>query len=195
MHKTYLMFAGQLRHQFWLVHLLQLLLVDLRPHQSLRLRLRHATVSWPRPQLTESQKRPIVMRTGPFLVQLRQLRRNDSPLHRYLRPRPQRIDQATNKGSASPSSQETSANTSCYIRYHQEKYHYQSPNQSSDRFYQYSSKQDRYHISGGASPTPSGGYYQAVNNGEQRFSEGQRYIPPHAHMPVERSVFFKWFSD
>ncbi|KAH1015690.1 hypothetical protein HUJ04_007035, partial [Dendroctonus ponderosae] len=73
-------------------------------------------------------------------------------------------------------------------RYHQEKYHYQSPNQSSDRFYQYTSKQDRYHISGGASPTPSGGYYQTVNNGEQRFSEGQRYIPPHAHMPVERYV-------
>lgn len=39
---------------------------------------------------------------------------------------------------------------------------------------------------GSASPTPNAGYYQAVNNGEQRYGEGQRYIPPNAHMPVER---------
>ncbi|KAL1497983.1 hypothetical protein ABEB36_008858 [Hypothenemus hampei] len=59
---------------------------------------------------------------------------------------------------------------------------------SSDRFYPYN-KDNRYHGGGGASPTPNmGGYYQTVNNGEQRFSDGQRYIPPNAHMPVERYV-------
>ncbi|XP_066152035.1 uncharacterized protein, partial [Euwallacea fornicatus] len=73
-------------------------------------------------------------------------------------------------------------------RFQQEKYHYPSPNQSSDRFYQYTgNKQDRYHLPGNASPTTVG-YYQAVNNGEQRFGEAQRYIPPNAHMPVERYV-------
>ncbi|KAF7284604.1 hypothetical protein GWI33_021886, partial [Rhynchophorus ferrugineus] len=71
--------------------------------------------------------------------------------------------------------------------YHQDKYHYNTPHQSSsDRYYQY--KQDRYQISSGTSPTPASGYHQPVNNEDQRFSEGQRYIPPNVHMPVERYV-------
>lgn len=72
-------------------------------------------------------------------------------------------------------------------QYHQEKYNYSSSHQSpSDRYYQY--KQDRYQMPTGTSPTPSSGYHQPVNDDEQRFNEGQRYIPPNAHMPVERYV-------
>ncbi|CAG9767180.1 unnamed protein product [Ceutorhynchus assimilis] len=85
----------------------------------------------------------------------------------------------------SPTEDRPASTNSKQSRYHQQenKYHYTSPNQSSDRYYQYK-------LPSGASPTPSsGGYYQTVNNGDLRFSnEGQRYVPPNAHMPVERYV-------
>ncbi|XP_050295701.1 uncharacterized protein LOC126735679, partial [Anthonomus grandis grandis] len=79
-------------------------------------------------------------------------------------------------------------------RYHQDKYQYTSPNQSSERYHHtYSagtSKSDRYQLPNESAPAPSGvgNYYQTVNGCEPRFTDGQRYVPPNAHVPVERYV-------